>query len=66
MRMLRDAGLCCWFAAVAAAFWGPLLGVPVPSLTPVYGVFLVAAMVAMALRFLRPMRREEGAGSHRG
>ena len=55
----RDAALCLWFVLVGLAFWGPVAGVPVPDFTAAYGLFLVAAIAALALRLLR---RETGGG----
>ena len=69
MTWLRDTALCFWFVAVAAAFWAPLLlGLPIPGLTAVYGIYLLAAVAATVLRLLefrREVRTGEGANGER-
>ena len=62
--MSRDVLLCLWFTLVGAAFFGPYLGLPLPDLTALYGVFLLASVAALVLRGLRARgiggRHQEG------
>ena len=59
----REAALCLWFVLVGLAFWGPALDVPVPDLTAAYGLFLVAAVAALAVRLLRGGAGADGGGA---
>ena len=59
MAIVRDIGICVWFALAGLAFWAPYLGMPLPDLTSLYGLFLLASVAAVALRLLN--RQDPGA-----
>ena len=77
MTLVRDVVLGAWFAVVGLAFWGPYAGLSPRAGTPLYGLFLMASLSALALRLTRgravaPVRavprtgNEEGARRGRG
>lgn len=53
MTLVRDVALGIWFAVVGLAFWGPYGGLPLGDGAPLYGVYLAAALIALALRWTR-------------
>jgi hypothetical protein len=58
---LSDLTLCAWFLLVAVGFWGPYLGIPLPSniANALYAAFLLVAVLTLALRVVGGKHRPE-------
>ncbi len=53
--LFGDIVTSLWFILAAGAFWGPYLGLDLPTglLNALYAVFLLVSLAALALRLLR-------------
>ncbi|GAB4458082.1 MAG: hypothetical protein OHK0029_18800 [Armatimonadaceae bacterium] len=60
-NLAADIAFAVWLALVAAAFWGPFVGLPVPADlgSRVYALFLVAALAVLALTAVRRKENSE-------
>ena len=63
---MREMALCVWFILVGVAFFGPYLAAPLPDLTALYGVFLLASVACLLLRVLRARQAGGRKGEARG